>query len=111
MSGQGHFRALARRPVTLAGTLSRSGGWHRPARLLDLGLGGARVTTEHDLPVGSAVLLTVESPNRWEPLEIEAKVSWNREHADVTEAGLVFVRQTRATVRGLLELLGSEVYD
>jgi Tfp pilus assembly protein PilZ len=111
MSGPGHFRGLARRPVSLAGTLSAGGGWVRPARLTDLGLGGARVLVEAELTVGTSVLLTVEAPNRWDPLQVEAKVSWSREHDRGTEAGLAFVRQTRGTVHGLLELLGSEAYD
>ncbi len=113
MSGQGHFRALARHPVQLTGTLAGDDGrWHRPAELVDLGLGGARLVVEReDVAVGAPVRLSVSSPDRWDALELDAKIVWARERATDVEVGLRFEHSTRHTLRGLLELLGQGGYS
>jgi hypothetical protein len=112
MSESGHFRGLARRPVSLAGVLSGPNGlWQRPTRLLDVGLGGARIAGELDTHVGAQVQLAVDSPHRWDPMELDARVVWTRSADGGTEVGLCFEHSTRATLRGLLELMVDELYD
>lgn len=111
MRDGGHFRALARRPVALGGVLSGQNGlWHRPARLVDVGLGGARLAGEFDTYVGAQVRLAVESPHRWDPMLLEARVVWTRESEGGTELGVCFEHNTRATLRGLLELMVDDLY-
>lgn len=111
MSAGGHFRALARRPVALTGVLSGQNGlWHRPARVVDVGLGGARLFGEFDTYVGAQVRLAVDSPHRWDPMQLEARVIWAREDDSGTELGVCFERNTRATLRGLLELMVDDLY-
>jgi len=112
MSESGHFRALARRPVSLPGVLSGQNGlWRRPARLLDVGLGGARIAGELDTHVGAEVQLAIDSPHRWDPMELDARVAWTRFRDGTTEVGLCFEHSTRATLRGLLELMVDDLYD
>jgi hypothetical protein len=112
MSDSGHFRGLARRPVSLSGVLSGQNGlWSRPTRLLDVGLGGARISGELDTHIGAEVQLAVDSPHRWDPMELDARVVWTRSHDGATEVGLAFEHSTRATLRGLLELMVDELYD
>lgn len=113
MSGQGHFRALARHAVRLQGVLAGDDGrWQRPAELVDLGLGGARlVVAREDVGVGAPVRLSVESPERWDPLEIDAKVVWARERDAKVELGVRFEKPNANTMRALLELLGQSGYS
>lgn len=112
MGDSGHFRGLARRPVGLSATLSGQNGlWQRPARVVDVGLGGARLSGSFDTYVGAQVQLAVDSPHRWDPLELDARVAWARERDTGTELGLCFEHSTRATLRALLELMVDDLYD
>jgi hypothetical protein len=112
MSDTGHFRGLARRPVALSGVVSGQNGlWQRPARLIDVGLGGARISGELDTYVGAQVLLAVDSPHRWDPMSLDARVAWTRVHEGETEVGLAFDHNTRATLRALLELMVDDLYE
>jgi hypothetical protein len=112
MSARGHFRALARQAVDLPGTLAASdGGWRSPARVLDLSLGGARISTEVEVPAGAAVRISIESPRHWDPLEIEAEVAWSKVREPATELGVSFHPSSRNTLRSLLELLSDESFD
>lgn len=96
----------------LAGTLSGQNGlWQRPARVVDVGLGGARLAGDFDTYVGAQVQLAVESPHRWDPLELDARVAWTREREQESELGLSFEHSTRATLRALLELMVDDLYD
>jgi hypothetical protein len=113
MSGPGHFRALARHAVRLTGVLAGDDGrWQRPAQLVDLGLGGARLVVDReDVGVGAPVRLSVNSPDRWDPLEIDAKVVWARERHEKVELGVSFEKPTNHTMRALMELLGQNTYS
>ncbi|MEZ4221264.1 MAG: PilZ domain-containing protein [Polyangiaceae bacterium] len=103
-----HFRAFERHSVVLAGLLSApSLGLSERVRILDLGLGGARVTTERRFSTGLSVELRVQAPDRWEPLALAARVAWVSEG----EAGLSFEHRSGGTVAGLLGLLGREGYE
>jgi hypothetical protein len=112
MSARGHFRALARQPLDLPGALAAEDGrWQSPARVLDLGLGGARLVTDFEVPAGASVRLSLDSPRRWDPLELDARVAWSNPKGAGTELGLRFAPSTRHVLRGLLELLVEEIFD
>ena len=112
MSGHGHFRGLARRTVSLSGTLTGDGGrFQRATRIVDLGLGGARLVFEQDLPVGSVVRLSVTAPNRWDSIELDARVAWSRELGNAAELGLRFDHSNRGSVSALVDLMVEEHYE
>ena len=111
MSGRGHFRGLERHSTRLVGSLGGSDGlWRRPARIVDLSLGGARLETDADVPTGASVRLSVESPNRWDPLEVPARVASAHERDGVSELGLCF-EPSSAAIRGLIDLLTVDAYE
>jgi len=111
MSGQGHFRAFGRHPARLSGFLGGADGlWRRPARIIDLSLGGARLSTDAEVPAGAAVRLSLESPNRWDPLEVPARVAWIHSHDGGSELGVCF-EPSPALLRGLVDLLGANAYE
>lgn len=111
MSGHGHFRGLGRHPARLTGSLGGADGlWRRPARIIDLSLGGARLATDAEVPAGAAVRLSVESPNRWDPLELPARVAWTHGGERGNELGLCF-EPSPALIRGLIDLLAADAYE
>jgi hypothetical protein len=108
-----HFRALARRPVRLSGTLASSdGSWERAVLISNLGLGGACVALLEQLPVGTGVRLAIVAPHLWEPLVLSAEVAWSRAEIKAGEAeiGLRFQQPAGSTLRQLSELLETHQY-
>jgi hypothetical protein len=107
-----HFRAFARRVVNLPATLAIPPDGQKPARLVDLGLGGACVEVRALLRVGFAVSIEVTAPNLWDPLIVPAKVAWVRPAASgVTLAGLAFDHAGKAALPALVELLAAYRYE
>jgi len=114
MAVRDHFRALARHPVRLTATLmSHDAGWEQPVRVVDLGLGGARLELADGLGLGSSVRLLIATPTRWDPVALDARVVWSRgpEPERPAEAGLSFDHRTPSGVRALVDLLGTDVYE
>lgn len=108
-----HFRALARRPVNLAATLVAGGGsWNRPARVLDLGLGGACVLVADAVPIGSPVALVMDAPHLWDPLRIDGAVAWQGDQpgGQGRLLGLRFSPRSGAVLRALTELLEAAAF-
>jgi PilZ domain len=106
-----HFRAFARRPVGLSAVISRGdGSWKRPARLLDLGLGGTCLETLEAIPNGTALSLAVEAPHLWDPLFLEGEVVWLQPLASAARVGVRFYHRSGRTLRTLSELLEAEAY-
>ncbi|HMR07146.1 MAG TPA: PilZ domain-containing protein [Polyangiaceae bacterium] len=102
-----HFRAFERRATGLRGHLSApSLGLSDGVKILDLGLGGARIALQNEISAGLSVELRVQAPDRWEALSIAARVAWVKSG----EAGLAFEHRGGASVRGLLGLLHDEGY-
>jgi hypothetical protein len=111
MGGDGHFRAFGRHPTRLAAGLGGAEGlWKRPALVVDLSLGGARVQTDAEVPAGTMVRLSVESPSRWDPLEIGARVAWAHPGDGGGELGLAF-EPSPALMRGLVDLLSVDHFE
>lgn len=106
MAAERHFRAFVRRAVSLAATVTTEEAGSRPARLMNLGLGGACIEVPGPLAVGSAVTLEVTAPNLWDPLIVPAKVAWVRlTDAGPAQAGLVFDHARKVALPALVELL------
>ena len=54
--------------------------------------------------------LSVESPNRWDPLDVSARVAWAHAKDGTTEIGLTF-EPSPALMRGLVDLLTVDAYE
>jgi Tfp pilus assembly protein PilZ len=111
MPAERHFRAFARRAVTLAVTISTEAG-SRPAKLVNLGLGGACVVLSEKTEPGRVVTLEVHAPNLWDPLVVVARVAWvSASGSRSVLAGLSFDHSDRAALPSLVELLGAYGYE
>jgi len=103
------FRAHARVPVRLAAVLShRERGWQRDVVVFDLGLGGACVeapSTQHgaSLGVGDSVQVSFVTAERWDPLQIPARVAW----MTASRLGIAFEYASPESTWGVFELLTS----
>ncbi|HVJ17308.1 MAG TPA: PilZ domain-containing protein [Polyangiaceae bacterium] len=110
-----HFRALARRPVSLPARVAQApqpGNGTGAARLVDLGLGGACVELTELLKDGTALRLLIDVPHLWDPLELDARVTWSRPGVGRAPArmGVRFEGASGRTLRLLAELLEAEAY-
>ena len=112
MSGTDHFRAFARRLVALDGVVSDEAGRSQNARVIDLGLGGARLSLAQAIPLGVAVDLAITAPHLWDALVIHAEVAWVaiQDGSRAARVGLRFKHSSGATLRALTELLDANVY-
>jgi len=107
-----HFRAFARRAVSLQATLTAGSASSTATRLVNLGLGGAAIETAMSLAIGAPVTLEVAAPNLWDPLVVPAIVAWTLEQdAGVTRAGLAFRHEERTALPALVELLAAQRYE
>ena len=86
--------------------------WEKPARVIDLGLGGARLKLTEGVTLGTAVKLAVLAPHLWDPLEISGEVVWVaiQQGKGDTRIGMRFNHGSGATLRALVELLETNVY-
>ena len=113
-SSSSHFRAHARKGISLAGALRAAASdmnWHRDMRVIDLGLGGARVETSDSVPAGTRVELVLDTPHLWDPLTLSGAVAWERSlEAGGAELGVRFEHATGGSVRTLSELLEAEAF-
>ncbi len=112
MTGERHFRAFARRAVNLPATVTAGQAAARPARLVNLGLGGACIEATERLPVGSAVTLQVTAPNLWDPLVVPATVAWlGKGSPGRVPTGLKFGHAETGALPALVELLVAYRYE
>jgi cobalamin biosynthesis Mg chelatase CobN len=78
------------------------------ARLVDVGLGGAGVSTEPGVLVGGdRVEVVLHAPNRWDPLLMPGRVAWSVG----SRAGIAFEARDERDVYALFELLGTQVFE
>jgi len=112
MVANDHFRAFARRLVALDGTVSGESGWSQSVRVIDLGLGGARLSAPQAMPLGTTLELSITAPHLWDALVIHSEVVWVaiQEGTRVARLGVRFNHRSGATLRALTELLDSAVY-
>lgn len=112
MPAERHFRAFARRAVSLPVTISAEGGGARSARLVNLGLGGACISLAERTEPGRIVTLEVNAPNLWDPLVVVATVAWVQGAGPRSfVAGLAFDHTAPGALRSLVELLGAYGYE
>jgi hypothetical protein len=113
MPSSDHYRALARRPVSLPAVVtSEDDLWELSATVVDLGLGGARLEVQGELGLGSPVRLTVVSPNLWDPLVLHGQVAWTNEpDSSPPVAGIRFAHASGATLRALVDLIASHGFE
>ncbi|MFZ5893659.1 MAG: PilZ domain-containing protein [Myxococcota bacterium] len=112
-SARPHFRALARRSVNLATTVVAGGGsWQRNGRIVELGLGGARIALSDTIPVGSPVALVIDAPHLWDPLQVDGAVAWASEPSNGGSAllGVRFRPTSGVLLRALTELLEAAAF-
>jgi Tfp pilus assembly protein PilZ len=110
-----HFRAVSRQAVNLLGALRASEVvWNRDVRVLDLGLGGARVEAPDAIEAGTSVELVIETPHLWDPLTLNGAVAWARptpaSEGGGAQIGVRFDHETGGSVRTLTELLEAEAF-
>jgi hypothetical protein len=79
---------------------------------VDLGLGGACLEFGEMLKDGTALRLLIDVPHLWDPLELDARVTWARAGAGRAPArmGVRFEGASGRTLRLLAELLEAEAY-
>ena len=112
MAAERHFRAFARRAVNLPATVATEPDGPKPARLVDLGLGGACVEVRTPLRIGLSVTVEVTAPNLWDPLIVPAKVTCIRSSAPgASLVGLAFDHAGKAALPALVELLAAYRYE
>jgi hypothetical protein len=108
-----HFRANARRPVSLQAAVATEGaGSSITAQVVDLGLGGACLEVTQPYRVGQPVTLEFFAPDLWDPLILGARVAWNPPLANgaASRVGFRFEHRTGAALSSLVELIGSFAY-
>lgn len=74
-----HFRRSARTPIELRVCFRRDepgAALEKAGRIADLGMGGAFVQSDRPPPVGAGIVVTLQSPTAWDPLELPAEVRW-----------------------------------
>jgi len=82
-------------------------------KVVDLGLGGACLEVADLIPLGTPVRLSLEAPNRWEPLVLDGRVVWTRDALKPGRArlGMKFEKASSGTLRALVDLLEVEAYE
>jgi Tfp pilus assembly protein PilZ len=114
MPGRDTFRALSRAEVRLtARLLSHDAGWEQPVRVVELGLGGARLELSDNVEAGSSVQLLIVTPNRWDPVALDGRVAWVGRAAtdEPARAGMQFEHSSPSGLRALVDLLGADAYE
>jgi Tfp pilus assembly protein PilZ len=110
-----HFRAVSRQAVNLLGALrAHEVVWSRDVRVLDLGLGGARVEASDAIEAGTVIELVIEAPHLWDPLTLSGSVAWAHTVAEGeggrAQIGVRFDHESGGSVRLLTELLEAEAF-
>lgn len=106
MGDHAHFRKTARQPIEL-GVKYRRDSADAPlllvGRLVDLGLGGAKISCDRPPSVEAELRIILTSPTAWDPLDLPAEVRWV-DGAGST-FGVAFDRLSRSQAAALYELL------
>ena len=113
MAGRAYFRSFGRQPTNLRAVVTSSdGSWERRGKLVNLGVGGGCLELTDTLPVGARVQLRVEAPQLWDPFPISARIAWSGYGGGrAVRAGLEFDQHSLASIRTLLDLLGTAAYE
>jgi c-di-GMP-binding flagellar brake protein YcgR len=92
--------------------VSQDAGGSQPVRVIDLGLGGARLSLSQAIPLGTALRLSITAPHLWDALVIHAEVVWVaiQEGSRAARVGVRFMHASGASLRALTELLDAASY-
>ena len=74
-----HFRRSARAAIELRVCFRRDepgSALEKAGLIADLGMGGAFVQSERPPAIGTPIVLTLQAPTAWDPLELPAEVRW-----------------------------------
>jgi hypothetical protein len=101
------FRAIARKRVSLLGTISHPhAGWRVEVKITDLSLAGARLALpSKTLTEGDRVKLALMAPTLWDPIELSAIVTWQRADGDRVQAGVKFDGHREEDLLSLFDVL------
>jgi len=105
-----HFRAHPRRRVKLRAVLAQpANGWQRDAGVLDLSLGGAKLSFHGRLAVGEKLVVSFFSALLWDPLALPARVAWVLDGKDpgIVWMGVAFEPTDPSSVFALFELVST----
>ena len=113
MLQKNHFRAHRRHAVDLLAVLQNlAENSDQEARILDLGLEGARIELPKLVFPEVPIALLITAPSLWDPLVLRGRIVWSRQAAGrLALAGLQFQHPQAAPLMALVELLGACVYD
>ncbi len=103
-----HFRAHARRPVSLSAALHAAArSWQTDVSVVDLGLGGAGLLSHAGPVPHDEVELELTSPSLWGPLILPGAVRWSAppDASGSARVGIAFRHRRADHLRALLELL------
>lgn len=83
----------------------------KAGRVHDLGTGGAYIESERPPPIGTSIVLRLEAPSAWDPLELPAEVRWLRDEAPTHGFGVSFRDLTEQQVALLSDLVRAAGYE
>lgn len=91
---------------------------HAPAQptsegvLVNLSMGGACLECPIAFPVDSTLKLSIDAPNVWDPILVEAKVAWSRlvDPRGLAQVGVRFLHQSDKHLMPLAEVLANNPY-
>lgn len=91
--------------------------------MVDLSLAGAGLETEEALTPGERLVVTIATPTMWDPLVIDARVTWAHRPRASTEtdafgrprsiarAGIAFEYTSPSAVMAMFEMLATLAYE
>ncbi len=109
-----HFRAHARRNVSLPALVSSApGDWERRARVVNLGLGGACLEIAGPVQPAEPLTVVLTTPTLWDPLTVAAQVAWQEpsDDAEPHRVGVRFAYGAGAPLDALVEIVATSGYE
>lgn len=112
-----HFRRSRRTPIELRVCFRRDepgAALEKAGLIADLGMGGAFVQADRPPPVGAGVVVTLQSPTAWDPLELPAEVRWVSDEGGAGLGrgfGVAFRALAPSQATALYELLSSSGFE
>ncbi len=98
-----HFRVHGRLTTCLKAKVTHiETGWQRDGTVVDMGLGGARITLADPAALGDIVTLSIPTERGEDPIVFRTLVTWSA----AGEMGVTFDVKSVATARALVRLAG-----
>lgn len=108
-----HFRGTGRASVSMRVRYRTDTALEHGGRTADLSVRGAFIQTRHPPPIGTPVVLLLESPTAWDPLALGCDVRWTNDgHADGKRGfGVRFESLRPREVAALHDLISASDYE